>query len=199
MIGSISYSLRRSVLRNSGLVIFCLCTTCLVLAAIDFGSLLVQADHGPVLALLVGAGPEPWWYAVSGTILLVSGLPGLFFGIRLLRHRPADENRILLDGKGLSFVLWGQMQKRWPWQELSEFRISKGWVFGRRSIKFAVLGPASAGSSQRLRRWVRFIWYHFRPGLRDVYDAPLDEIAERLNAYRHRALNARPELDTMQQ
>lgn len=113
-------------------------------------------------------------------ILLLLLIAGSLFRFVLPKY-----NSLHLDDRGLTYRCGGT-HGVWLWHELSAFSLGRGW-WGRRLVRFTVtkggerrrLGPLAL---PRTKAWSkREIW--------GVYDAPLDEIAAKLNEFRERALN----------
>jgi len=105
--------------------------------------------------------------------------------------RPSS-NFMKLDDGGLTYVRYG-VRQRWPWRSLLGFGITVH-PDGARVIEF--LSPKASDWRSRLGSWV--VWSAsgwFARGRRmirisDQYDAPLQEVVDRLNEYRAKALVA---------
>lgn len=130
----------------------------------------------------------------------VLGIGGclLFFAAWLLSYkafagRPPKDNFLRLDDIGLTHRSHG-VSRTWPWRELSEITLHGGgpiWpkVFGR----FVTARIPDDGARPRLLQRLCRLWFR-RPTLviADLYLAPLEEIAAKLEEYRTRALAGAP-------
>ena len=114
----------------------------------------------------------------SGFFLVISG--SLFWQAKALR----------LHKDGL-VIERGRRRQRWSWKDLSEFRIVrlKKRAVSALGSKLLLFDASDSDFQSRVLRW------HFGISsagptvvIEDIYDAPIDEIAARLNDYRARAL-----------
>ena len=112
----------------------------------------------------------------GGRILPWCGLAIVFFVLSLPKY-----NSLQADEDELTYSLYGQ-RNAWPWQDISTFTIAEGWRGPR--IEFTVSKDDGRWRTAPLRRT--------KAGLTgtipNIWDAPLEEIASTLNAYRERAL-----------
>ena len=116
-------------------------------------------------------------------VSMVVGIAGsLLVAVAGYRIAGPGNNYLLLDQSGLSYVRRGK-SRHWPWSVLPQFKT----VLRYRQIKFVL--PEGEIEPKRRDPWV----HEVTPdgpvvAIRDIYDAPLDEIAAKLNDYRARAL-----------
>ncbi len=97
------------------------------------------------------------------------------------RHSGPDRNFLLLDPSGLSYARSGEC-RHWPWTALPAFKM----VLKCRQIHFLL--PKDEMGSQRRDSWI----HEVTPdgpvaAIQDIYDAPIDQIAAKLNKYRDQA------------
>lgn len=143
-----------------------------VVLTIGLGILLFVVDHWVIVTLVI-----------LGIVLL--------WGMKAFTHIPPPESRgkdpgpLCFDEGGLHWCdLKGSF--KWSWSELSRFEIGRDRKTGRARIRFDV---PDDDRFDRVSRWV-----FRRPSKRihclisDIYEVPLDEIADNLNTYRDRAL-----------
>lgn len=127
------------------------------------------------------------WIIVSIIILAIV----LLWVVKALSHPPPldipiqDPGPLRFDEEGLYWCdLKGPFQ--WLWSELSRFEIGQDKKTGQIRIRFDV------PDDERFDRVSR--WVFRRPSRRihgliaDIYEAPLEEVADNLNNYRNRAL-----------
>ena len=98
------------------------------------------------------------------------------------RGEDAKRYRLQLDGEGLSYTREGR-ERRWPWRALSRFKPA-------RCSTLIVFIPPDEDEYRTLGLPISLLLGHPSPieTITDIYDAPLDEIAAKLNEYRERDL-----------
>ncbi len=114
----------------------------------------------------------------SGFFLVIAG--SLFWQANALRLRK--------DGL---VIERGRRRQRWSWKELSQFRVLR---LKKRAVpslgsKLLIFDSSDSDFQSRVLQW-HFGVSSARPAvvIEDIYDAPIDEIAARLNDYRAGAL-----------
>ncbi len=131
--------------------------------------------------------PSLTWLPAAQAVLAVAAVllvPVLIVG--QIRLAAPERNFLRIDETGLTFARFGK-SRTWVWPELSPFE--RDHSFAR--IKFLL--PDLEPERARRDRWV----HEVTPKgamvvVRDIYDAPLDEITAKLNDYRDRALADAP-------
>jgi len=142
-----------------------------------------------LLILVVLGGlwfPEMSSIDLSILAVIVAILVSIAIAVRRIRRGSPADNFLRLDDDGVTHVSWGRVLN-WRWSDLPAFEIrgsEKFWSAPPRYRRIVI--------GKRAEAWRRF---RLRPALRDDYDAPLDEIAATLNAYRERALATEPATD----
>ncbi len=120
-----------------------------------------------------------YWAQESGPILAAGGLILMLLAAIAAPLHPRVAARLCLRLDGKSLTLGGLFRRRrWFWYDLSEFELDKGQL-SRPAIYFFFRGRAPHAGVESGR-------------IGDIYDAPLDEIAARLNDYREQALAGAP-------
>lgn len=185
----VTFYIKNSVVRKLRVYILVLGALFIGFAAYDFANLLLRADYGPVGEFLLPPGYESWWHAVPAVILTVSAVACVTVALRVFRHGSADHNFLLLDDDGVTHMSWGH-RRQWSWRELPSFQMTKSGIFGHKFIKLALPGAMDWRTRFGLRPGVRRSSGKRVVLIANVYGAPLDEIAARLNECRDAALSA---------
>ncbi len=156
----------------------------------------LAALHGWLLYFWVAYMPDisssiddraaiPMVLAILRPAAMVLGIAGsLLIAVEGYRIAGPGKNYLLLDQSGLSYMRRGK-SRHWPWSMLPGFKT----VLRYRQIQFVL--PEGEIEPKRRGRWI----HEVTPdgpvvAIQDIYDAPLDEIAAKLNEYRDRALGA---------
>lgn len=114
-------------------------------------------------------------FFLAGLVLVtVSIIAAIVLSCRL----PATKNQLSIHRHGLAITRRGRPH-RWPWRDLSAFALSR--KSGKEVIVTFAL-PDKPG-------WTVNQWGP-KAMIEDIYDAPLEEIAARLNEYRARAVGS---------
>ena len=100
------------------------------------------------------------------------------------RRNAPERNFLQLDRDSLTYVRGGK-SRHWPWSVLPAFKT----ILSYRQVRFVL--PEGDAKPKRRDPWI----HEVTPdgpvvAIRDIYDAPLEEIAARLNEYRDHALGA---------
>jgi hypothetical protein len=155
------------------------------LAIGDFSHLVLQEGHGLWWDQL---SYGLWWDAVFGVILTTAAVACVSGGLRVFRRGSVDQNFLLLDDDGLTYLLWG-VRRQWAWRQLPGFHVTKTFIFRHKVINFAVPDAVDWRARLGLRPGTRVSSGNLLALIADAYDRPLDEIAARLNEYRDTATN----------
>lgn len=140
-----------------------------------------------------GVSAEPWAYTplqiFDTTVFACGSVWGFWMAILWFRHGTPSENFICLDDQGVTYSEVGTLH-HWPWRELSAFELRRPTGSGdgaqkKGTIVFKFFGGPK---SSRLERWFRSTKLGAIRWSSKNFDAPIDEIAEKLNDYRDRAL-----------
>lgn len=130
-----------------------------------------------------GRGQARAAIAIAMAVLAIAVVPVSAVRTVLAAKYSGPECNFLQVGRtGLNYMRHGKA-RLWAWNELSGFNI----VSKYRYIEFVL--PETAAMAAKRDPWV----HEVTPDgpiavVRDIYDTPLEEIAETLNAYRDRAL-----------
>ncbi len=122
--------------------------------------------------------------SLGGVAVIAGSIVFLYFCRASLLNR----NLLIIDAQGLTWVSAGRHQ-RWLWWDLSSFELREGGLLGDR-LAFKVNGRS--GSTPRRTPFAVLTGGGRNSALADIYDAPLAEIAGRLNDYRRQALGGAP-------
>ncbi len=118
--------------------------------------------------------------SLGGAAVIAGTIAFLYFCSAALLNR----NLLIIDAEGLTWVAAG-LHQRWLWWDLSSFELREGGLLGDRLV-FKV---NSRSDSAPLRSPFALLTAGGRnAALADIYEAPLAEIAGRLNDYRRQAL-----------
>lgn len=140
----------------------------LVYAGVSIWMLKTDADFG-----------LPWWVGMAGMTIVTIG--PIFAMISIIQP---GLNRLELTGSGLEHVRYG-FKRRWAWHELGSAELRRPrtkWSAKQRSV--VTLEAPAAGWTYGLLRWAFNIDNRRLAVIEDIYDSPLDEIVEALNARR---------------
>lgn len=146
------------------------------------GNRLYAGKNEPLSTLLVLVLLGGLWFpdmsAAGSWFLAVAVVVTIAIAVGRMRRGSPGDNFLQLDDDGVTYVSWGRA-RAWRWADLPAFEIR-----GSGKFRFLLLRDRHIVLGGHAEAWARF---HLRPVLRDDYDAPLDEIAATLNAYRERA------------
>ena len=151
-----------------------------VFFALSFIPFAVRVAWPFVTSTMADVGWRDWYLA-----LWAAPFWALLVGYQFLRTSPRY-NFVHLDDAGLAYTRLGKSH-RWRWSETGEIRPKKQWL-DLVAIEFD--SPSEVAWHFRVPPWSIS-----RPAsgpktvmLPDVFEAPLDDIAAKLNEYRNRAL-----------
>ncbi len=136
-------------------------------------------------SLVLGVAPwtdalaEKFWLTVSDLVMLLACVIFVALSLRLGGTR---REYLRLDDEGLTYGnLFGA--HRWPWHDLSAFALRRQFA-ANTYVTFAL--PGKTGWTVNQCPWERTTRGP-KAMIEDIYDAPIDVIAAKLNEYRDRA------------
>jgi hypothetical protein len=133
------------------------------------------------MASVVEEDTSTWnWFLVSLFIACLA--VSIVNAVHHFRGEDTKRYRLKLDDEGLTYAREGR-ERRWPWRALSRFKPA-------RHSSLIVFIPSDEDEFRAPGLMINLLLGHPCPieMIKDIFDAPLDEIAAKLNDYRERAL-----------